>query len=78
MSVVFPAPKNPVMIVKGVFSASFAVDCSAMAAAWRAGVSFGEPLNRAKADQGGAAGLIAAVAAVKGQPEATLKRAIER
>ena len=37
MRVVFPAPKNPVMIVKGVFASSFAVDCSAMAAAWRAG-----------------------------------------
>ena len=33
MRVVFPAPKNPVMIVKGVLASSFAVDCSAMAAA---------------------------------------------
>ena len=39
MRVVFPAPKNPVMIVKGVLASSFVDDCSAMAAAWCAGVA---------------------------------------
>ena len=36
-----PAPKNPVMIVKGVLASSFAVDCSAMAAACALAVALG-------------------------------------
>ena len=54
MSVVLPAPKKPVMIVKGVLASSLDADCSAMAAVALASL-LERRLNRAPADHNGEA-----------------------